>query len=145
MASKKKPEPRFNIHVIELSVDVWDREERFREENRHFKGGKPCVYVGMTGKSPEERFAQHKKGYKASRYARKYGVRLRPRLYSQHNPMTYEAACDMEKEKAIGKLHDYLYSTVGNLGYVANMQKFGREIAAELQAAGVQGVILTGT
>ncbi len=52
---------------------------------------------------------------------------------------------DMEEEKAIGKLHNYLYSTVGNLGYVANMQKFGREIAAELQAAGVQGVILTGT
>ncbi len=52
---------------------------------------------------------------------------------------------DMEKEKAIGKLHDYMYVTVGNLGYVTNMKKFSGEIAKELLEAGVQGVILTGT
>lgn len=52
---------------------------------------------------------------------------------------------DMEEEKAIGKVHEYMYSTVGNLGYVADMKQFGQDIAAELQAAGVHGVILTGT
>ena len=52
---------------------------------------------------------------------------------------------DLENEKAIGKVHEYMYSTVGNLGYVADMKQFGQDIAAELQAAGVQGVILTGT
>ena len=52
---------------------------------------------------------------------------------------------DLEEEKAIGKVHEYMYSTVGNLGYVADMKQFGQDIAAELQAAGVQGVILTGT
>ena len=52
---------------------------------------------------------------------------------------------DLENEKAIGKVHEYMYSTVGNLGYVANMKQFGQDIAAELQAAGVHGVILTGT
>ncbi len=52
---------------------------------------------------------------------------------------------DLEDENAIGKVHEYMYSTVGNLGYVANMKQFGQDIAAELQAAGVQGVILTGT
>ena len=56
-----------------------------------------------------------------------------------------DALRDLEKEKVIGSIHEYMYSTVGNLGYVANMKQFGREIAAELQAAGVQGVILTGT
>ena len=52
---------------------------------------------------------------------------------------------DLEDENAIGKVHEYMYSTVGNLGYVADMKQFGQDIAAELQAAGVQGVILTGT
>lgn len=52
---------------------------------------------------------------------------------------------EMEEEKAIGKVHEHMYSTVGNLGYVADMKQFGQDIAAELQAAGVQGVILTGT
>jgi glycine reductase len=52
---------------------------------------------------------------------------------------------DLEEEEAIGKVHEYMYSTVGNIGYVADMKRFGQDIAAELQAAGVQGVILTGT
>ena len=100
MGKKKRQEARFNIYVIELMPEVWDREEDFREANRHFTGGKPCVYVGRTARTPEERLAQHKNGYKASKYPRKYGIRLKPRLYSSHNPMTYEQACEMEKEKA---------------------------------------------
>jgi hypothetical protein len=33
-----------------------------------------ALYVGKTIRSPEERFQQHKDGYKASRYVKKYGV-----------------------------------------------------------------------
>ncbi len=56
-----------------------------------------------------------------------------------------DALRELEKERAIGELHDYIYVTVGNLGYVSTMRKFSQEIAQELQKAGVQGVILTGT
>ncbi len=56
-----------------------------------------------------------------------------------------DALRDLEKEKAVGKVHDYVYTTVGNLGYVSNMRKFGKEIAKELLEANVDGVILTGT
>ena len=42
--------------------------------------GKPCVYVGQTWHTPEQRFANHKSGYKASRVVRKHGVCLRPDL-----------------------------------------------------------------
>jgi hypothetical protein len=49
---------------------------------------KPCVYVGMTHRSPEERFAQHKSGYKACRYVKKYGQQLIPRQYQKHNSTT---------------------------------------------------------
>lgn len=62
---------------------------------------KPCVYVGCTGLTPEERFARHKAGIRASTYVRKYGVRLLPRLYAYANPMPYEAAREMEVELAI--------------------------------------------
>jgi hypothetical protein len=54
------------------------------------------IYVGMTGLPPEERFANHKRGYKASSVVKKYGVRLRPDLYAHMNPMTWENACRME-------------------------------------------------
>jgi hypothetical protein len=49
----------------------------------------PCYYVGQTGQSPEERFADHKRGgFTASRCVEKYGVRLLPELYGRLNPMT---------------------------------------------------------
>ncbi len=41
----------------------------------------PSVYVGQSVHPPEERFAQHGAGYKASRYVRNHGRWLRPSLY----------------------------------------------------------------
>ncbi|HEY0455224.1 MAG TPA: hypothetical protein VGE41_02550, partial [Verrucomicrobiae bacterium] len=61
---------------------------------------KPCIYVGMTGLQPEERFANHKKGLKAARIVQRYGVRLLPEMYECFNPMPYEAAAKMEQELA---------------------------------------------
>jgi glycine reductase len=56
-----------------------------------------------------------------------------------------DVARDLEKEGAIGGLHDYLYSTTGNMGPLVSFRKFGQEMAAELTSAGVQGIILTAT
>lgn len=92
-------EMNHNIYVIELDRAVLN-DKRFIERNPDYKAGKPCVYVGMTALTPKERFEQHKAGYKSARLVKKYGVRLKPRLYQAHNPMTYEDACEMEKEKA---------------------------------------------
>ena len=36
------------------------------------------VYVGMTGLDPDERFANHKAGHKASRWVRDFGTTLLP-------------------------------------------------------------------
>lgn len=45
----------------------------------------------------------------------------------------------------IGSLHDYWYSTVGNGTSVANSKKFATEIAQQLLADKVDGVMLTST
>jgi predicted GIY-YIG superfamily endonuclease len=64
---------------------------------RNPKGdGRAGYYVGMTGLSPEERFANHKAGVKAARIVRTHGERLVPRLYQHLNPMTFERAKEME-------------------------------------------------
>jgi len=55
-----------NLYVVELDPKVFEKEERFVEANPHWIPGKPCVYVGMTGITPEERLQQHKNGYKAA-------------------------------------------------------------------------------
>ena len=83
-----------------LSDDVAGKA-KFRRCNPDYDGSKPCVYVGMTGLSPDLRFDKHKAGIQASRYVQRYGLRLMPELYKMYNPMPYEGARDMEVELAI--------------------------------------------
>lgn len=87
-----------NIYVIELDLKVL-KDKRFRDANPNYMEGKKCFYVGRTGRTPEERFQQHKSGYKSNRLAKKFGVCLGPRHYEKHNPMTYEESIEMEIEK----------------------------------------------
>lgn len=52
---------------------------------------------------------------------------------------------DLEKEGKIGSLHHYFYTTTGNGTAVASAKAFAADIAKELVADGVDGVILTST
>ena len=89
-----------HVYVVELARAVL-REPRFLRANPHYAYAKACVYVGMTGLSPDERFDKHKAGIKANRYVRLHGLRLLPQLYEMYNPMPYEGAREMEVELAI--------------------------------------------
>ncbi len=98
---KKAARHRHSVYVIELSPEVLN-EARFRRANPDYDVTKPCVYVGMTGLTPEKRFENHRKGIKSNRFAHQYGLRLLPSLYKVYNPMPYRAAQEMEVELAIG-------------------------------------------
>ena len=52
---------------------------------------------------------------------------------------------DLEREGAIGKLHEEFYSTTGVANIVETMRRMGEKIAEELKVNGVSGVILTST
>jgi predicted GIY-YIG superfamily endonuclease len=68
---------------------------------RNPKGdGKAGYYVGMTGLTPEQRFANHKAGIKSASVVRKYGERLVPTLYEHLNPLTYDDAIRLEVQLA---------------------------------------------
>ena len=90
----------YRVYVVELSADVL-YEARFRRANPGYVAGKPCIYVGMTGLDPDVRFDKHKAGIQANRYVLRYGLRLRPDLYEIYDPMSYDAARDLEVELAI--------------------------------------------
>jgi hypothetical protein len=102
---KRRPRHHYNVYVIELDGAVLNHA-RFRNANPKRDMLKPCVYVGCTGLSPEERFAKHKAGIRANSYVQRYGLRLLPRLYAYANPMPYDAARDMEVELAIALQED---------------------------------------
>ena len=93
--------PHHNVYVVLLSPRVL-QEAKFRRCNPQYDATKPCIYVGMTGLDPDDRFDKHKAGIRAARYVTLYGERLLPELYACYNPMPYHAARDMEVELAIG-------------------------------------------
>ena len=52
---------------------------------------------------------------------------------------------ELERDGVIGKLHEFVHSTGGAHAAVENATRIGKEIANQLKAAGVTGVILTST
>jgi len=90
----------YHVYVIELAREVLD-EPRFMRANPGYRPGRPCVYVGMTGIDPVVRFDKHKAGIQANRYVQRFGLRLLPEIYEAYNPMSYDAARDMEVALAI--------------------------------------------
>jgi predicted GIY-YIG superfamily endonuclease len=101
---------KYSVYVIELSKRVFTENARFRAANPQFNGVLECLYVGMTSKTPKERFEQHKNGYinkkgiNLSAYLpHKYGRYLRPSLYEHLNDkdMSRQEALKMEEKLAL--------------------------------------------
>ena len=99
----------YSVYVIELSKKVFSEDWRFRSANPQFNGVLQCLYIGMTSKTPTERFEQHKSAYRnkkghklSSNIVTKYGSYLRPMLYNHLNvkKMTREDALKMEEKLA---------------------------------------------
>lgn len=101
MSKKRRSRHHHCVYVVELDPAVLNLA-RFRRANPGRDMLKPCVYVGMTGLTPEARFARHKAGIRSNAYVQRFGMRLLPKLYAYANPMPYAAARDMEVELAIG-------------------------------------------
>ena len=87
------------VYVILLDPKA-AKDRKISKANPNRDKSKPCVYVGMTGLTPEERFQNHKSGVKAASAVKRFGIRLLPELYECFNPMPFEAAAEMERELA---------------------------------------------
>ena len=100
MAKKKKaPQKKYSVYVIELESRVLEHP-KFVTANPNHDPTKACFYVGMTSKTPAARFKDHKENYKANKYACRYGLWLRTRLFQHYNPMTYDQAVKKEMQLA---------------------------------------------
>jgi hypothetical protein len=99
LRSKRLPEQHHNVYVVLLDPAV-AKIRKVRVDNPLRDPKQPCVYVGMTGLTPGERFANHKAGIKDAPVVKRFGIRLLPELFQHLNPMPYEAAARMEKDLA---------------------------------------------
>ena len=92
---------KYYVYVIELDQLVADKR-KFRTKNPRYIRGNNCVYVGQTTRKPSLRFEQHKEGYKSNKYAKYYGLKLRPDLYEKYNPIPTRKDAE-EIEKMLGE------------------------------------------
>ena len=76
----------YNVYVIKLDKEVL-KSKKFRERNPHLNPRRSCFYVGQTTHDPVTRFKQHKQGYKANSYVKRYGIRLVWRKFQRYNPI----------------------------------------------------------
>ena len=95
---------KYYVYIIELDKE-FALTKKAREANPKQNLKKPCIYVGSTWKTPEERFQEHMKGARNlrgpifSRVVYRYGKRLLPKEYKKYNPMnTREEALEMERK-----------------------------------------------
>ena len=85
------------IYVVDLDPAVM-QNGKFAGKNPQYIEGEPCVYIGMTGLTPEERFRNHMRGHRASKYVKRYGKHLREDL--SEGPMPRAKAEEREPELA---------------------------------------------
>ena len=91
----------YYVYVIGLDPSVLENK-RFLKKNPQYIDGKPCVYVGQSARTPDERFVQHREGHKSSSFPKKYGLYLQKKLFENVNPLANrEEALVAEEQLAI--------------------------------------------
>ena len=98
MSRKEKKRSARHIYVIRLKRSVLELR-RFKKRNPECDQRKRPLYVGLTGKDPKERIAEHKRGYKASSIVKRYGKSL----WEEKGRKTYRShkrALEIERETA---------------------------------------------
>lgn len=91
--------PNCRVYVIELHQNIID-DPKFLNANPNYRFGRPCVYVGMTSLTPEERFAEHTSQGKNSSAIAASGRRLRMDLVDYQKPIRRTFAFAREKRLA---------------------------------------------
>ena len=77
---------KYYVYVIVLDKKVLILK-KFRSKNPLCLKSSGCVYIRQSIRTPSLRFEKHKEGYKSNSYARRYGVKLLPKLYDIYNPI----------------------------------------------------------
>ena len=87
-----------SVYAIELDPVVW-KNRTFRARNPGGAAG-GCLYIGVTGLTPERRFERHRAGTQSARFVHAHGVRLRLDLVEGFSRLPYRIAACMEPKLA---------------------------------------------
>jgi len=109
----------YYVYVIELDK-AFSGSLKAREANPDARSDKPCIYVGSSQKTPEERFQEHingkrnRRGPLYSKVVFRYGIRLRPRLYEKYNPLKTRVEAELKEKELTIKYRKRGYTVWSN-------------------------------
>ncbi len=101
MSASRSGSP-YCVYVVELLPEV-RYNRRFRKRNSNMKPDLPCVYVGQTSQTAEERFKKHKSGHKSSWFVREFGVHLLPQLCREYQNLSTREQAE-QAEMLLGEM-----------------------------------------
>ena len=107
-----------NVYVAELSRDTL-KHKKVLKLNPDHDHAKPPLYVGMTGLSPEARFAKHKAGLKSNKWVKDYGLRLRSDLSKGLSGLSFDEA-EKKEEMTAKHLRSLGHAVLGGNPQLAN-------------------------
>lgn len=104
----------YHVYVIRLKDSVMSHK-KFQKANPKYQEGKPCYYVGCTGKTPEIRAEEHRTGARNKRgrlyspIAKEYFDGLRPSKYKKYRPMKTMKQAEAKEKWLAEKLRQQGY------------------------------------
>ena len=104
---------KYYVYVINLKKDILNIK-KFKDKNPDYVEGKPCVYVGQSVHEPKVRLKQHLEGYKANRYAKKFGNFLRNKNTGVKNPYLSRKAVEKAEAETAERLRKRGYGVWSN-------------------------------
>jgi hypothetical protein len=104
---------KYYVYVINLDKEIL-KIKKFKAKNPDYIEGKPCVYVGQSVHEPKVRFNQHLDGYKANRYAKKFGNYLRKKNTGVKNPYNSRKAVEKVEAETAERLRKRGYGVWSN-------------------------------
>jgi len=104
---------KYYVYVINLDKEIL-KIKKFKDKNPDYVEGKPCVYVGQSVHEPKVRLKQHLEGYKANRYAKKFGNFLRKKNIGVKNPYLSRNAVEKAEAETAERLRKRGYGVWSN-------------------------------
>lgn len=101
--TRQYKQPHYLTYVVLLDEEALKHAKLCNANPEHVRG-MPCVYVGSTCKSKEERFANHKRGHKSSWWVRTYGLMLVPEDVVPTTTCTTRKAVSAAEQRLMSEL-----------------------------------------
>jgi hypothetical protein len=97
----------YRVYVLRLQNRVWEESPKFQKRNRQYRKGKPVVYVGSTGKSIDERVADHLGGGKTSNsFVKRFFKGKMPKEFNGIRPRKSRAAIEKREARKAEELRE---------------------------------------